>query len=117
MSPDPQAPAPGVELKACPICGDRPTVVSRGTAGVRCSKPDHLLWAYGASTVSAIAAWNTRAQGQPTQGEGWRLVPVEPTPEMLAIVGTAWRRDLAWNYRAMLAAAPPPPQSQQEDGR
>ena len=38
--------------------------------------------------------------------EGWKLVPVEPTEEMLA---SAWRTDvlgIAGTYKAMLAAAP-----------
>ena len=33
--------------------------------------------------------------------EGWQLVPVEPTPEMLVAIGGAKPR-----YKAMLAAAP-----------
>jgi len=35
--------------------------------------------------------------------EGWQLVPVEPTPEMLVAIGGAKPR-----YKAMLAAAPKP---------
>jgi hypothetical protein len=42
-------------------------------------------------------------------GDGWKLVPVEPTEEMLSVVHKTWRGELAWNYRAMIAASPPPP--------
>ena len=39
----------------------------------------------------------------PVVPAGWRLVPVEPTPEMLVAIN--WPNDPA-GYRAMLAAAP-----------
>ena len=43
------------------------------------------------------------------QAEGWRLVPVEPTQEMIdAMRSSVW---LPACYRAMLAAAPTPPTS------
>lgn len=38
---------------------------------------------------------------------GWKLVPIEPTHEMLA--ATSWPGCAATDYRHMLAAAPPPP--------
>ena len=43
------------------------------------------------------------------QAGGWRLVPVEPTQEMIdAMRSSVW---LPACYRAMLAAAPTPPTS------
>jgi hypothetical protein len=36
--------------------------------------------------------------------EGWRLVPIEPTQEMLG--ATSWPNCAATDYKAMLAAAP-----------
>lgn len=42
----------------------------------------------------------------------WKLVPVEPTPEMLA--ATSWPGCAETDYRHMLAAAPTPP-VQQDD--
>jgi len=44
----------------------------------------------------------------PTIPEGWKLVPIEPTPEMIrALIDGANQYD-SWNggYRDMLAAAP-----------
>lgn len=52
--------------------------------------------------------------GRSTQADGWRLVPVEPTREMLAAAeadyarrGNTFWSDFACLYRAMLAATPP----------
>lgn len=44
--------------------------------------------------------------------DGWKLVPVEPTPEMLA--ATSWPKCAETDYRHMLDAAPTPP-AQQDD--
>lgn len=50
--------------------------------------------------------------------KGWKLVPVEPTTEMMEAAFNATRDDqIDWmrqHYRAMPAAAPPPP-VQQDD--
>lgn len=51
----------------------------------------------------------------PAVGAGWRLVPVEPTPEILAAMYKTMARDrvpLTWEvdmYAAILSAAPPAP--------
>lgn len=53
--------------------------------------------------------------------DGWKLVPKEPTREMLDAAHTNFRRDveidplLKTSYRAMLAAAPHPEVQQQDD--
>lgn len=41
--------------------------------------------------------------------EGWKLVPVEPTPEMIGKGIIAYDGKCESAYRAMLAAAPSPP--------
>lgn len=57
---------------------------------------DDAFWGFQAG-----AAWQrTQSAGVP---EGWRLVPVEPTPAMLVAIN--WPNDPA-GYRAMLTAAP-----------
>lgn len=76
-----------------------------------------------------IAAWNRRAtlsqQGGGAVAPGYKVVPVEPTPEMLTAAGPMSNYDFEapgaspdadhaeW-YRAMLAAAPPAPQEARE---
>jgi hypothetical protein len=103
---------------------------------------DHLSQAYAPGTYcdsrtwSAWLAWQARAalpqQAQepslPPQGaaSGWKLVPVEPTDDMLSApfskamencrceeCGHSWSRGISMNkaglvYRAMLAASPAP---------
>lgn len=44
----------------------------------------------------------------PAPPEGWRMVPLEPTPEMLAAIWAYKSDSLEDCYRAMLAAAPQP---------
>lgn len=103
------------ELKPCPFCGnsaatvyprtcDKDTpynprdrafpIVRCGGCGAEAAGKD---WK-GADT--AIAAWNTRAVLAPIVPQGWKLVPMEPTPEMVRAYLNA--------YRAMLAASPAP---------
>lgn len=53
------------------------------------------------------------AHGRGQVPAGWKLVPVEPTREML--VATNWANDPAAGYRAMLVAAPAPPAAEQPD--
>lgn len=53
--------------------------------------------------VPAPAGW------QPPKG--WKLVPVDPTPEMVDAgcrSANSWNSSLVKNYAAMLAAAPAP---------
>ena len=66
---------------------------------------------FRASRLEAVQAWSARAaleaQAEPA---GWKLVPVEPTPQMLAAVRNGPMHE-TWmdGYRAMLAAAPQQP--------
>lgn len=46
------------------------------------------------------------AQLAPSVPDGWKLVPIEPTPEMLASAWGIDACDIAGTYAAMLAAAP-----------
>ena len=76
-------------------------------------------WPEYGPTWAAIEARVTGLSA-PSHGEqvraGWKLVPVEPTPEMLAAVTTSKHEALraevmriaATDYRLMLAAAPAP---------
>ena len=54
------------------------------------------------------------APPNPQEGEGWKLVPVEPTPAM-RVAASAFvpihRPKIAEAYRAMIAASPPAPVS------
>jgi len=60
---------------------------------------------YSNSQMQAYARAAIEAN-TPAAAAGWKLVPVEPTKEMLeAMVSSAW---LPGCYRAMLAAAPQP---------
>jgi hypothetical protein len=59
--------------------------------------------------VDRDAAMLAAAQQVPA---GWKLVPVEPTPEMLAAVGCGqWSGGPGADYRNMLAAAPEAPEA------
>ena len=78
----------------------------------------------GRTVASALAALDRALAATPAPQPGWKFVPVEPTPEMLAMADGAfhsasihmhrqWRRHEAHAaaYRAMLAVAPPCPNS------
>lgn len=54
------------------------------------------------------------ALAQHREQQGWKRVPVEPTPEMLKAPPNAWEADAKITYAAMLAAAPPPQAQQGE---
>lgn len=78
-------------------------------------KAEAAHWKLVADTKTAIAsrladdveALRAQTEAVP-QGGQWKLVPVEPTPEM---VKAGWHgADAERCYRAMLAAAPPSPQ-------
>ena len=75
----------------------------------------------GDGTVEAITVWCPEvidalraalSAPPPVVPAGWRLVPVEPTPEMLVAIN--WPNDPA-GYRAMLAAAPQAPTQREGD--
>ena len=65
-------------------------------------------WPEYEPTWRAIEARVTGAQAQPAPSvpKGWKLVPIEPTPEMLASAWGIDACDIAGTYAAMLAAAP-----------
>jgi len=80
-----------------------------------------LVWQYSASGIKPVQgslnpasallydALEVLRQPAPAIPEGWRLVPLEPTPEMLAemcLVEGWTERALKAIYQAMLAAAP-----------
>lgn len=51
---------------------------------------------------------------------GWRMVPVEPTPEMLnagadLMLNSVRQEEIAAGYQAMLSACPPPPTEEPVD--
>ena len=65
-------------------------------------------WPEYEPTWKAIEARVTSAQPAPSVPDGWKLVPIEPTQEMLrALIDGANQYD-SWNegYRDMIAAAP-----------
>ena len=69
-------------------------------------KGRHMLGIVGTYGVDGYVS----AQPAPSVPDGWKLVPIEPTPEMLcALIDGANQYD-SWNegYRDMLAAAPKP---------
>ena len=127
----------GETLKPCPWCNSK---------AVLWKADNHEEWFIGCggecsvnpgrhfdTREDAIAAWNARATPS-SLGDGWVMVPREPTDEMLLKghhqidwgrddqptntnddplqklggVGTTCKEDLRDAYRAMLAAAPSP---------
>lgn len=72
---------------------------------------DAVKHVWGKAVVGALAAYSTPlylspgAQPAPIIPEGWKLVPIEPTPEMIMAMVSHYRRlGVAW--RAALEAAP-----------
>lgn len=65
--------------------------------------------------IETVAYLRAQADAQPVAAvpAGWKLVPVEPTPEMLA--STSWPGCAGTDYAHMLAAAPAAPQSAQQE--
>jgi hypothetical protein len=66
-----------------------------------------------AAERDAIIEWNRRASSAAAVPAGWKLVPVEPTREMLEATGpgTYWHKVHREAWTAMLAATPAPPQA------
>jgi hypothetical protein len=92
-------------LAECPCCGSLDVggahdTVSCYGCGLQITKPRPLQ--------NAADAWNKRAQLAAPAGvsAGWRMVPVEPTPEMVE-VALKWGTKLS-EWRELLAAAPSP---------
>ncbi len=72
----------------------------------------HLISELSTQLRAALSA----AEKAGSVGEGWKLVPVEPTDGMVSegfqsvnMIGRSWNQTLTIAYRAMLAASPTPP--------
>jgi len=64
-----------------------------------------------ARLAEEILEWQAdSAQPAGTIPEGWKLVPVEPTEEML--IATSWPKCAKRDYEHMLLNAPQPPREQ-----
>jgi hypothetical protein len=75
-------------------------------------RPDARFWN---TTDAMFWAWQAALQSQPSNTDGWVMVPVEPTQAM----HDSWMYGKGpWSerYRAMLAAAPKAPQQQEQSG-
>lgn len=123
------------ELLPCPFCGgpvklEQPLdtfdrqIGPRKWWGVVCRNTINLGGTCAieqrpsASIDAAVARWNRRAAlSHPSTPQGWKLVPVEPTKEMLKAGTTARTEHRRMHhmqseavYKAMLNAGPPPPE-------
>lgn len=80
-----------------------------------CKAATHWVTADDLAALMIGAAWQ-RAQSAPVVPEGWRLVPVDPTPEMLKSCrgyGISDPRVMEMAWGRMLAAAPAQPAAQE----
>lgn len=100
---------------------DNPEAQERAAFEAWCrTRPGHPF--AGAFTTLMRAAWNARAalaqQAATPAPAGWKLVPIEPTPEMIAAWpnGNHGAGHEASIYRAMLLAAPPATPAAQPQG-
>lgn len=131
-------------LEPCPFCGApasgyaiEPHTHALVFAGVK--MPDHPgsyviegdcacgSGLIGETQAEVTERWNRRRQPAAAQLAGWKLVPVEPTEEMIRAAAYAnlqiprpkWDRPtlaeiLSTEYRAAVDAAPPPPTQPKE---
>lgn len=113
-SPPPAAPAPQAQHKAEPVASERAAEMLAAYVEAIKASGDYERWHY-IPEVEAVAE-ALRAHPAPTQPvpQGWKLVPVEPTSNMLAAMSGEWHSS-RWaaariQYAAMLAAAPQPEQ-------
>jgi hypothetical protein len=124
--------SPTEALLPCPFCGGKALLTEKkhyslvNCGNIHCDMDSGCK---AQMTQDAIAAWNKRAPvTHPQQPAGWKLVPVEPTPEMEEAFHSGFLNELhkpqkkrtmtaeAAGMRAMLAAAPVHPAEQQEGG-
>jgi Lar family restriction alleviation protein len=105
-------------LKSCPFCGGKPGFTQMGDDHGNDNAYNFVICADCGATCAnidtrpeadCVAAWNRRAAAAPPVG--WVLVPVEPTPQMLAAAEKdldrhAWTRLDERMWHALLAAAP-----------
>lgn len=135
------------ELKPCPFCGGDVSFHKDeeclGCHLIQCGQcraffdfatgadPGNDCASVDALRAAIVPIWNTRAELAAIKGQepnGWRLVPTEPTAEMLAAAWAApipavWLDSISardnlvqiTKYRAMLAAAPAQPAVQAEE--
>ncbi|HCF6914417.1 TPA: hypothetical protein NII75_001946 [Pseudomonas aeruginosa] len=112
---------PGIKLYAAPVaqaqqlndldkqCRDD---VARAL-GLRPNQERGFAWSYLlASIKSCVKASGDSAQAQHSGPEGWKLVPVEPTEDVLEAIHNGGYvgddQELRWFYQSILAAAPAP---------
>ncbi|WP_058134096.1 hypothetical protein [Pseudomonas aeruginosa] len=81
--------------------------------GLRPNKERGFAWSYLlASIKSCVKASGDSAQAQHSVPEGWKLVPVEPTEDVLEAIHNGGYvgddQELRWFYQSILAAAPAP---------
>lgn len=82
---------------------------------------DRTEWAWQAWCAALLPASGAVASGGVEDvPEGWRLVPVEPTPEMIAAHLVVpednpgyFEERVRDNWQALLAASPPPPETRE----
>ena len=117
------------ELRECPLCDAADIVISPVRDGLVCGcrSCGCRVNAYNGPTPvreRVIAAWNRRESSSQVEG-GWKLVPIEPTEEMLnaavdvdsfklgdiSPLGFRISPQMLFErcYGAMLAASPHPP--------
>lgn len=126
MSDDRDYDYPSTDLRPCPFCGGEATfgVIEEDThpdfgghfiqcTEARCEASSALRFAHGDDPKPLLAEqWNRRAVGVP---EGWKIVPVEPTPEMIRASFDATAAEATGKFdairralwKAMVAAAQP----------
>ena len=95
------------KLLPCPFCGEAAKHTVWGDAGfnkVECTYCD-VGMDYFYHQDDAFEAWNRRSAMRAAP-EGYVLVPVKPTPEMLAAVGNGADGLKRRIWRGMLAASP-----------
>lgn len=81
--------------------------------GLRPNQERGFAWSYLlASIKSCVKASGDSAQAQHSVPEGWKLVPVEPTEDVLEAIHNGGYvgddQELRWFYQSILAAAPAP---------